>query len=271
MSAARRLLGEPADVGAEARRVAGRAPGVVAGAGGVAGNQFGEFEFILKSDPDFAGTLTAEDRRLAMELFRARVVSVSPPRWEPPEYDPDTTFGLLVLDGLIGRRVRIGSAIGNELLTCGDILRPWQEPAPWQEIRPDLEWRVYAPTRVAVLDERLTRLIGQRPQLVVEFSGRLLRRVHSISYLTAISHLVLVEDRLLGTLWHLAGQCGRVSREGVRVPFRLTHEMLGEILGARRPSVTVAVQKLKARGEIARNPRGEYVLTGDPTRWQPRR
>ena len=211
--------------------------------------------------------LSEEDRRAATAALRARVISVSRPRWEPVGIDPATSYGLLLLDGLLGRRVRVGSAVATELLGVGDILRPWEEPDRWGMIPPELDWRVFRPTRLAVLDERITTLIGRRPQLVVNFSGRLLRRTRSVSYLMAVSHQMRVEDKLLATLWHLASTWGRVGPEGVRIPFRLTHEVLGEILGAQRPSVTTAMRRLEERGQVRRAPHGGYVLLDDPPDW----
>jgi hypothetical protein len=173
----------------------------------------------------------------------------------------------MVLEGLLGRRVRVGPAVGTELLSCGDILRPWDEPTLWGMIPPELDWRVFRPTRLAVLDERITTLIGRRPQLVVNFSGRFLRRARSMAYITAISHHTRVEDKLLATLWHLASNFGRVTPDGVVIPFRLTHEVLGEILGAQRPSVTTAMRRLQDAGQVTRGSHGGYVLIADPEDW----
>jgi len=223
--------------------------------------------FILAEDPELAQGLPPDQRRAATALFRAQVVSVNRPRWQPPNYEPTITYGLLVLDGLMGRRVRVGKAVATELLGPGDILRPWDEPTLWGMIPPELDWRVFRPARLAVLDERITALIGRRHELVISFSGRLLRRARSIAYLTAVSHLNRVEDRLIATLWHIASSWGRVGPEGVSVPFHLTHEVMGEILGAQRPSVTIALRGLQRRHQVKRTRGGGYLLIGDPADW----
>ena len=223
--------------------------------------------FILREEPDLADGLSPSDREAAVAAFRADVITVSRPLWEPPEYDPKTTYGLLVLEGLLGRRVRIGPAVGTELLSCGDILRPWDEPTLWGMIPPELDWRVFRPVRLAVLDDRITNLIGRRPQLVVNFSGRFLRRARSVAYIMAISHHTRLEDKLLATLWHLASSFGRVTSEGVVIPFRLTHEVLGEIIGAQRPSITTAIRRLHEAGQIKQDAGGGYVLIADPEDW----
>jgi hypothetical protein len=223
--------------------------------------------FILAEDPELGEGLPPNVRRAATELLRARVIVINRPRWQPPELDPRTTYGLLVLDGLIGRRIRVGRAVSTELLSAGDILRPWEEPCLWNLIPPEVDWRVFRPTRVAVLDERITKLICARPELAIAFSGRLYRRARHAEYIMAISHLPKVEHKLLATLWHLASNWGRVTPEGVYIPFRLTHEVLGEILGAKRPSVTTAMTHLQRRGEVRIGAGGGYLLKGNPADW----
>ena len=47
------------------------------------------------------------------------------------------------------------------------------------------------------------------------------------------------------------------------VPVRLTHEMIGRLVGAHRPSVTTALSELARSGRIARIPEG-WLLRGDP-------
>lgn len=226
-----------------------------------------EVAFILEEDPDLAQGLSPEDRRRASQLLRAPVITVEPGSWEPPVYNAQRTFGLLVLEGLMGRRVQMGEGVALELLSSGDILRPWDQPFEFNLIPPEVGWRVFVPSRLAILDERVTSVIGARPELVVAFSSRLLRRSRASACLRAISHLNLVEERLLAMLWHFASGWGRVTPQGFKVPFRLTHGVLAEVIGARRPSVTLAMKRLQQREEIVRAPDGSYVLTGDPEHW----
>ena len=224
---------------------------------------------VLREDPDLAAGLSDADRRAALSLFRAPVVQASGQRWSPPHYDPGHTFGLLILDGLLGRRVRIGRTVGTELLGVGDIVRPWEDAHPFELIPAAFDWRVFAPTRLAVLDERMTTLIGRRPQLTVNFSGRIMRQARRATYLMVVSHLPRIEDRVLTTLWHIASTCGKVTPDGVSIPFRITHEVLGEIVGAHRPSVTVAIQTLETRGRLIRAAGNGFILTGEPPEWEP--
>jgi CRP/FNR family cyclic AMP-dependent transcriptional regulator len=219
-----------------------------------------ELVFILDEDPELGAGLPEVEQEAVSALLRARTILVEDSTWTAPSVDPSTAFGLLVLDGLIGRRVSVDEAVALELIGAGDIVRPWDE----EGLTSGPEWRVFQPARLAILDERITNVVGRHPELVVSFSGRVLRRVRSANELMAISHLPRVEQRVLAALWHLAAIWGRVTPAGVTVPFRLTHEVLGEIVGAARPTVTIAMRILGESGEVRRGASGEYVLGGEP-------
>jgi CTP:molybdopterin cytidylyltransferase MocA len=44
----------------------------------------------------------------------------------------------------------------------------------------------------------------------------------------------------------------------------LTHQVLGRLVGAQRPSVTTALSDLARRGVIERREDGAWILHGDP-------
>jgi hypothetical protein len=87
----------------------------------------GEWVHLLDEDPDLADGLGPAVFARARRLLRAPVVTLQRRSPRPPACDPSTTFGLLILDGLMGRRLRVGQAQATELLGRGDILRPWDE------------------------------------------------------------------------------------------------------------------------------------------------
>jgi CRP/FNR family transcriptional regulator, cyclic AMP receptor protein len=80
----------------------------------------------------------------------------------------------------------------------------------------------------------------------------------------ALSHLRRVDARLIVLFWQLAYRFGRVQPEGVSVPLRLTHETLGRVVGAQRPSVTTALNQLEAAGRVSRRQGGGWLLHGEP-------
>ncbi|MBS1860679.1 MAG: winged helix-turn-helix domain-containing protein [Actinobacteria bacterium] len=65
-------------------------------------------------------------------------------------------------------------------------------------------------------------------------------------------------------LWHFADRWGRVRRDGVVVDLQLSHRTLGELVGARRPTVTSALGRLREAGRLAATEDGRWLLLGEP-------
>lgn len=221
---------------------------------------------LLEADPDLAEHMPEDARRQATELIRARVFRVPKGAWQPPEIDHGAT-GLLVVRGLVIRTLRLGTATSTEIVGPSDIIRPWESDLIPVLIPTLTDWRVLEETHVALLDGRVTALIGRYPELQAAIGGRLLRRSRSLAVLMAAQHFIRVEDRLLATLWHLASMWGRVTPQGTVVPFRLTHEMLANIIGAQRPTTTTAVRSLIEQGRLLRDESRCYILVGEPPDW----
>lgn len=72
--------------------------------------------------------------------------------------------------------------------------------------------------------------------------------------LAALAHLHHV-DRVRQKLIQLAQDHGRVGRDGIRLDFPLTHDLLGEMTGSARETVTRALDELQREGFVARNGR----------------
>ena len=215
---------------------------------------------VLEADPDLAATLRQEEIGTATQRACARTVVLELGVWQPRPID-GTCLGLLVIDGLVCRSVGIGDRSSTELLGSGDLLRPWQEEGGMLPCR--IEWRVLERARVAILDERFVSSIAPWPAITAELAGRAIRRTRAQSVFATISHMTRVDVRLLLAFWHFADRWGRVTPDGVVVRLPLTHEALGTLIGARRPSVTTALSSLAERGLVRPLLRGEWLLTGD--------
>ena len=93
---------------------------------------------------------------------------------------------------------------------------------------------------------------------------RVSERAHRLAVTQAIAQLTGVERRLHALLWHLAARFGRVTPDGVVVPLALSHQRLGELIGARRPTVSTALGVLAREGSLRRRADGGWLLTGEP-------
>ena len=203
---------------------------------------------VLDEDRALAEAVPAEHRERAVAECIARTVSIPEGLWSGADTPvPGDGIGLLVLDGLLIRRVGIDRGFGAELLGAGDLLRPWQGADEPPILPQTTGWRVLQATRMAVLDEPFARRLARYPQLTGQLVGRALARSRNLAVNMAIVHQPRVETRLHMLLWHLAGRWGKVRNDGVIVPLGLTHNVLADLTAARRPTVTTALTELAKR------------------------
>jgi hypothetical protein len=215
-----------------------------------------EVVHVLTEDPDLADVLTSDRIGPAIHDCVARVTRFEPGDWTPPVATDElrSGLGLLLLEGLVVRRVGVGGRVGSELLGEGDLLRPWEgEDGGGQKQKG--RWSVLRRGRLAVLDRDFTLRACQHPEVISALFGRSIRRSRFMVVTMAILHQPRIDTRLHMLLWELAERWGHVHRDGVHLPLRLTHSMLGELVAARRPTVT------KALGELGQ--RSAAVWTGD--------
>ena len=172
-------------------------------------------------------------------------------------------FGLLVLDGLLLRRVRLGDRFGVELLSNGDLLRPWEGEDAVASIVREPQWTVLHAARLAVLDIEFARRISAFPEIAAQLAGRALRRSRWFAVNMAIVQQPKVETRLQMLLWHIADRWGTVHRSGVTIPVTLPHTVLAALVAAQRPTVTTALTALKRDGVLTRTHTG-WTLHGPP-------
>jgi len=202
------------------------------------------------------------ERRRAREGLIVGVLRVGVGPWEPPLDEPEPGhLGLLVVEGLMLRRLHAGGAVSVELLNHGDLLWPWLEDSASFV---SASWECLDIVQIAVLEPRLARAIGQFPPLVEDLIERALRRSRSMAVSAALSAQRRIEDRLLLVFWHLAERWGERDEHGVRLRLRLSHATIADLVAARRPSVTTALGKLERDGLLVRRATDDWVLRGDP-------
>jgi hypothetical protein len=173
-------------------------------------------------------------------------------------------LGILVLGGVLIRRVGIDGRFGAELLGEGDLLRPWQFETESPTLSLQLGWSIVEPVRLVLLDgEFARRCIGRYPELASPLVGRAMQRARNLAVNMAIVHQARVDVRLHMLLWHLAGRWGKVRSEGTVLRMRLTHSNLADLVAARRPTVTSAISEL-VRGGLVRTSGDEWLLFGEP-------
>jgi CRP/FNR family transcriptional regulator, cyclic AMP receptor protein len=232
---------------------------------------------LLEVDPELGLRVPAEEIRRAKAELRARVRTLPCGRWEVPHDRGDRgSLGFLLLEGVLARDIILVGTTSTELLGEGDVLQPWVADGDDGLVRHHVLWHVLSPVRLAVLDESFARSLALWPQVMRALLERAVRRTLRMSIHQALLQLSPVETRLLVLFWHLADRWGHVTPQGISIRLRISHELLGQLVGSRRASVTTGLRRIDESGLLVRKTDSTWLLRGSPPdelaeiHWEPR-
>jgi hypothetical protein len=215
---------------------------------------------LLEYDPDLGLSLRPERRHEAGRCALATMVELPRGNWDARALAQDCPYGMLVLDGLLAREVVLGATSSMQLIGRGDLIEPTGGSDADGLVAADVRWQVLEPASLALLDDRFLLVVRRWPELVAALFQRVAMQSTRLATHRALSQLPRVEDRLHALMWLLAERWGRVTPQGVILPLRLTHDMLGRLVGAKRPTVSIAVKALEERGTLHRRADGAWLL-----------
>lgn len=217
---------------------------------------------LLDLDPEI-GSLLAPEEREAAALLTLPVRAVGRDARDFLDHLAEThAFGAILIDGVLAHEVALAGRVALRLLGPGDTVVVPGGPGPLA-----LSGSVWFPTdrlRVALLDAHCVSALGRWPALMVGLYMRIGQQVERLTTQLLISQLPRVEDRLLALMWLMSESWGRVTPVGTRLPLDLTHEALGRMIGARRPTVSLALRDLAEQGALIRQRGGWMLLTPFP-------
>lgn len=219
---------------------------------------------MLRLDPDLGAGIDSRRWDLAERACLARTLEIPPGLWDADAVTDEhggSGFGLLIVSGILSRRVVQNECHGAELVGPGDLLRPWDQVGDWASIPTESSWLAIERARVAILDGDFARRAAPFPEIALALIRRGLLRSRYLATLIAIISQRRIESRLTMLFWHLADRFGQVRGEWISIPVPLTHRLLSELVAARRPSVTTALSHLQERGALRREGRG-WLLRG---------
>jgi CRP/FNR family transcriptional regulator, cyclic AMP receptor protein len=207
---------------------------------------------LLEVLPQLAEHLDPEQAEQARQAIVAPVVSLGRGAWDRGEIAArrHNPFGGIVLSGLLARHIDIGGYPGLDLHGPGDFLGARElrrATLPCGEA-----WCATVRSQVAVLDDRFLLAARRWPRLVTGLFTQMQEQHDRLLLQLVVAEQPRVEDRLLLLFWQLSDRFGKVTPEGIAIRLSLTHEALGRLIGARRPTVSLALRTLGERGALVR-------------------
>lgn len=210
--------------------------------------------------PEILASVAAEDRPLAEQTLIVPLISARDTdladviRTQIPG-----AFDFLIVDGVVLKETTLARRSALELLGRGDLLAPPLTAARQLESRAVSRYLAHGPVSLAAIENHMRQAATRWPGIADYLHDRLARQTHHASMHLAMLHLPRVEDRLIAVFSDLAERFGHMTPDGILIDLPLTHEIIGGLVGSRRPTVTLALQQLASKGSIAR-------LDGD--RWK---
>jgi CRP/FNR family cyclic AMP-dependent transcriptional regulator len=221
---------------------------------------------LLLEDPDLADVIPPGERDRATRALRVSVLRLRAGLVDITALDlPTSTFALLITAGAITADVLVGDRVMNQLFIDGDVLLTGS-PSPTTPSS-SRELVVIDDAHAAVLDRRFMLGAAHWPTLMGAVMSRLADQQHRLAVHGAICQLPHSEQRTMAILCHLASRTGTVTPDGVLLRRPLSHQQIADLIGARRPTVSLALRSLQNHGLVRRRDDGSWLLshyTGQP-------
>jgi CRP-like cAMP-binding protein len=218
---------------------------------------------LLVADEDLARYVPEGDLATARRLLVVPRLDVPMGEWRVPPAPSWAATGtsVVVVSGLLARNALLGDRTSTQLLGPGDVVDPWGAA---DELLPCVvRWRVHQPVTLAALDARFAAAARRWPGLALAVQQRLNARADRLAAQGVALQLPNVDQRVIATLWQLADRFGRIVPGGVVIPLRLSHQLIGQLVGAQRPTVTLALGKLSQSGDLERREDGTWFVSTD--------
>ena len=201
--------------------------------------------------PEIVALIPVGDHRLARRVLHVPVLPAAGELDHVLAAHPDA-FDFIIVDGLVLKQTRYAGRSSLELLGPGDVLAPPLSRVRQLDSRAISSYRTHGDALLAALDSPFRSAARRWPQLSDVLLDRLARQTHRASMHLAVLHIPRAEDRVVALFSDLAERFGRVTDDGIIIDIELTHKLIGQLIGSRRPTVSLALEALSIDQTLTR-------------------
>jgi CRP/FNR family transcriptional regulator, cyclic AMP receptor protein len=209
--------------------------------------------------PEIIALIPASERQLAEQVLHVPRLQVNGELGDTLAATP-TAFDFIVADGVVLKQTSYAGRNSLELLGSGDVLAPPLTPSRQLESRATSSYQAHGQASLAVIESRFRTAARRWPQLSDVLHDRLARQTHRASMHLAILHIARADDRVLALFSDLAERFGQVTSDGIVIDVELTHALIGQLIGSRRPTISAALEQLSTTGTLTRTIDDRWML-----------
>ena len=187
-----------------------------------------------------------------LDAAGAPVLRLEQGAWSPPGH-LTAAVALVVTDGVLLRDTDTPQPVRARLYVTRSVLTG-------TELTDAIAtWRALTPVELAVIDQEVLDRARANAPLHDALMSLITAGLDERDELNRIALMSRVEDRIAALLTHLAATVGEPRGDDIRLLLPVTHQTLGRIVGAQRPTASLAIGQLAREGRITRS-RDEWLL-----------
>jgi CRP-like cAMP-binding protein len=213
--------------------------------------------------PDAFAAVPDDERELAERALLAQQLAGCDEDLADVLAAPTDASGFVVVDGIVLKETTLATRPALEVLCAGDILAPPLSAPRQEESRAVSRYLAHGPVSLAVLGARFRAASRRWPALGDELHDRLALQAHRASANLAMLHESRLDARIALLFADLSERSGRMTPDGIVINISLTHELIGRLAGARRPTVSLALQALADAGTLRRVGKDRWMIPRD--------
>lgn len=216
---------------------------------------------MVIGDPSLGSALVdavevPESERVELLIRRCPRLSVEQGGTVPPAEIAEAA--LVVVDkGIVVLR-KVNGDHGRGMVICHAVTAALLLPPDVDELFQAVSDVRLTAIPVEIRDE-LLEIPGAARVLFEGIAVTLHQKLRSLGTMSSLHHV----DRVRAKLTELARDYGRVGPDGIRLDFPLTHDLLGQMIGSSRETVTRSLDELQREGFVIRQGRS-YLLQVSP-------
>ncbi len=207
---------------------------------------------MLDFHPDLGVDLGPVELSHAARALVCPLVEIEVGTWNPARIlsasGSRRPFASVIVEGLAAREVSLGGHVSISLYGPRDLVGAQELDGSSPPVTST--FRALTPLKVAVLDTQFLACVQRWPMLAARLTESAVEQIGHGCVRQAISQLRRADHRLVAVLWMLADRWGRVGSAGISLDLPLTHEALGLLIGASRPTVSLALRDLMEAGLV---------------------